>query len=220
MGTAVLYVVDDDPSVRQSLQRLLRVAGYEVRAFSTAMEFREAYDGTGPGCLLLDLCLPGLSGLEVLEQLEQQQSPLRVVFISGRGDIASTVAAMKHGALDFLTKPFDEQALLAAVSSALQRSAASWAEHLERATLRQRFDTLTPREREVCRLVAAGYLNKQAAYELGTAEKTIKVHRARVMSKLQVGSVAELVRLVDHLQPAVSSVVATRQSAVLDVTYA
>jgi FixJ family two-component response regulator len=195
-----LYVVDDDPSVRRSLFRVLVCLGHPVAVFPDAREFLEAYDGASPGCLVVDLCLPGPSGLDVVEQLGKMESPLSVVFISGHGDIPSTVAAMKHGALDFLTKPFDEQVLLNVVSAALARSTTKWAEREAREAMRQRFDTLTPREREVCRLVALGYLNKQTAFELGTAEKTIKVHRARVMSKLQVASVAELVRLVDHLQ--------------------
>jgi FixJ family two-component response regulator len=202
MGGPVVYVVDDDPSVRRSVQRLLAAADYQVTAFASGREFVDAYDGNAPGCLLLDQCLPDASGLDLLERLEQHESPLSVVFVSGHGDVPTTVAAMKHGALDFLTKPFEEHAILAAVAAALKRSAAKWAERQERAALWRRFDTLTPREREVCRLVAAGYLNKQTAYELGTAEKTVKVHRARVMSKLEVGSLAELVRLVDRLHPA------------------
>jgi FixJ family two-component response regulator len=132
-------------------------------------------------------------------RLEQQGSTLGVVFLSGHGDVPTTVAAMKHGALDFLTKPVDVATLLSAVRAALDRSTAACAARQERLELRHRFEALTPREREVCTLVAEGYLNKQTAFELGTAEKTVKVHRARVMSKLQVGSVAELVRLVDHL---------------------
>jgi RNA polymerase sigma factor (sigma-70 family) len=198
-GTPMVYVVDDDPSVRQSLQRLLRTAGHQVATFATAVEFFDAYVDGGRGCLVLDQCLPGLSGLDVLSDLEARQSPLSVIFISGYGDVPTTVTAMKHGALDFLPKPFDDETLLEAVSKALARSTEAWTAQQEKKTLRQRFETLTPREREVCRLVAAGFLNKQTAFELGTAEKTVKVHRARVMAKLQVASLAELVRLVDQL---------------------
>jgi RNA polymerase sigma factor (sigma-70 family) len=201
MCKSILYVVDDDLSVRRSMQRLLSSMGYSVLAFAGAREFLASYDGRGPGCLIVDLCLPDISGLDVLAEVEQRNSPLGVVFISGHGDIATTVTAMRHGALDFLTKPFNDEALLAVVTSALERSAERWAEQERLRALRQLFETLTPREREVCRLVAAGYLNKQTAYELGTAEKTVKVHRARVMAKLQVASVAELVRVVDHLTP-------------------
>jgi FixJ family two-component response regulator len=205
MRAQIVFIVDDDSSVRRALQRLLSSAGHETMAFGTVRELMEAYDDSGPGCLVLDLRLPGASGLELLQTLEERRSPLGVVCISGHGDVITSVAAMKHGALDFLTKPVDGEALLSAVAIALDRSASTWCAQQERARLRQRFATLTPRERQVCKLVAAGYLNKQAAYELGTAEKTIKVHRARVMSKLEVGSLAELVRLVDRLDPASSA---------------
>jgi FixJ family two-component response regulator len=201
MSKRLVYVVDDDPSVGRSIERLLRTTGHDVLTFSTAMQFLEVYDRSEPSCVLVDLCLPELTGLELLERLEQRQSPATVIVITGQGDIPSAVTALKHGALDFLTKPFDDTVLLGIVDDGLRRSEQRYAEQRTRAELWQRFETLTPREREVCRLVAAGNLNKQTAFELGTAEKTVKVHRARVMYKLQVTSVAELVRLVDHLPP-------------------
>ena len=215
MSRSTVFILDDDESVRRAIGRLLSSAGYDVCWFGTVEDFLEGYDCSGPGCLLLDLRLPRSSGLQLLQDLEGQGSPLGIVCISGYGDVPTSVAAMKHGALDFLTKPIEEHALLGAVSSAIQQSRLAWNAQQERVRLNQRFATLTPRERQVCELVAAGYLNKQAAYELGTAEKTITVHRARVMSKLEVGSVAELVRLFDRLNRAVAPPVHAAGAAAL-----
>ncbi len=195
---SVVHVLDDDPSVRQSFQRLLRSFGWKVRTYATVAELEAGGGVALPGCLLLDLRMPGVSGLDLLERLEEARSPLAVVLISGFGDVASTVRAMRHGAMDFLTKPVSEEQLIAAVTAAAARSADLWRLRNEQTTLLARLDRLTPREREVCTLVARGLLNKQIASQLGTSEKTVKVHRGRVMAKLGVSSVAELVRLVDR----------------------
>jgi FixJ family two-component response regulator len=199
MCKQVVHVVDSDAWTRQTVQRLLVPGGCEVRAFASATRFLAAYDGEEAGCVVLDL---QLRGFEVLARLSAMLSPLVVVFLSRTHDVGTVVAATKSGAFDFLVKPIDPTALVTAVSAALRESATRWAGCQAQIKLWERFNTLTPRERQVCRLVASGYLNKQAAYELGTAEKTVKVHRARVMAKLQVGSVAELVRFVDHLTAA------------------
>ena len=197
MGQQILYVVDADPTARAAVERLLRALGHEVKPFASAAAFLAAYDGFQAGCVILDL--PAGPRLDLLARLRAMASPLAALVVTRPHDVTGVVAAVKQGAFDVIINPGDVRALQPAVSAALHESASRWAAVQERAALRHRFDTLTPREREVCHLVAAGYLNKQAAYALGTAEKTIKVHRARVMAKLQVGSVAELVRLVDHL---------------------
>jgi FixJ family two-component response regulator len=199
MGVASLvHVLDDEPSIRRGFERLLRAYGWEVRGYGSVAEFR-ANGGSGrPGCLLLDVRLPEMSGLDLLEHLHDSASPLAVVLISGYGDVPSTVRAMRYGAVDFLTKPVSEEKLVDAVTTAAARSAEQWRLLNEQTALRARLARLTPRESQVCALVAQGLLNKQIAGELGTSEKTIKVHRARVMQKLQVGSVPELVRLVDR----------------------
>ena len=195
-----VFVVDDEPSVQTALIRLLASAGYQARGFLSARAFLAEYRPVAPGCLILDLQMPEVTGLNLLETLRVTDSALAVIFVSGRGDVPATAKAMKLGAVDFLTKPVDEAVLLGAVASASQLSTERWIEREEHAQLTERHRRLTPREREVCALVARGHLNKQIAFDLGTSEKTIKVHRARVMVKLGVGSVAELVRLVDRLQ--------------------
>ena len=197
--TPNVFVVDDEPSVQTALVRLLTSAGYQVRGFTSAQAFLGAYQPVSPDCLILDLQMPDITGLDLLEALRARDSALEVIFLSGRGNVPATAKAMKMGAIDFLTKPVDDEVLLAAVASALTLSSARWAARIERATLSDRYALLTPREREVCALVARGLLNKQIAADLGTAEKTVKVHRARVMEKLGVQSVAELVRFVDRL---------------------
>ncbi|KYF69616.1 response regulator transcription factor [Sorangium cellulosum] len=199
-SASTVFVVDDDPSVLRALERLLRSAGYAVEAYASPGEFRDRAPSERPGCAVVDLRMPGLGGLELQEELERRGCPLPVVFLTGHGDVPSSVRAMKAGAVDFLTKPCDDTDLLAAVARAIARDAAARAARSEQQALRTRFDALTPREREVCLRVARGLLNKQIADELGAAEKTIKVHRGRVMEKLGVESVAELVRLVDRLQ--------------------
>jgi len=200
MPSPNVFVVDDEVSVQAALVRLLTSAGYGVRGFLSAQEFLGAYQPVAPDCLVLDLHMPEVTGLDLLEMLKAMDSALEVVFLSGRGDVPATAQAMKMGAVDFLTKPVDEGVLLDAVASALKASTVRWAARQERRGLEARHELLTPREREVCALVARGFLNKQIASDLGTSEKTVKVHRARVMSKLGVGSVAELVRFVDRLQ--------------------
>ena len=194
-----VFVVDDEPSVQTALVRLLVSAGYQAWGFPSARAFLAAYRPVAPGCLILDLHMPDVTGLDLLETLRMTDSALGVIFVSGRGDVPATATAMKMGAVDFLTKPVDEAVLLRAVRSASQLSTDRWIEREEHARLGERHRRLTPREREVCALVARGLLNKQIAVDLGTSEKTIKVHRARVMAKLGVASVAELVRFVDRL---------------------
>jgi FixJ family two-component response regulator len=194
----VVFVVDDDPSVRKSLARLLGSAGYRTESFASAQEFLARGTDSGPACLVLDLQLPGPSGLDLQESLASSGAPLPIVFITGHGDIPASVKAMKGGAVDFLPKPFQAEALLGAVSKALERDAAARRERAESSALASRIRALTPRERQVFALVATGKLNKQIAAELGTSEKTVKVHRGRVMQKLSVSSLAELVRLADR----------------------
>lgn len=181
--------------------RLLKTAGHAVEAFASAREFlaRERYDG--PGCLVLDLRMPEMTGLELQDALERAGHTVQVVFISGHGDIPASVKAMRAGAIDFLTKPVQHRALLQAIERALARDAAARGDRAERDAARSRLARLTTRERQVCDLVATGLLNKQIAGELGTGEKNIKWHRAHVMQKLGVSSVAELVRLVDRAGP-------------------
>jgi FixJ family two-component response regulator len=192
-----VYVVDDDRSFLRSIDRLLRVAGHSVQTFRSANEFLAATRPDGVACLLLDLRMPGLNGLELQERLSAAGDRLPIVFLSGHAEFHAGVRALKAGAIDFLEKPFTEGELLAAVSSALERDRSARERRTHRDDARTRLARLTPRERQVCDLVATGLLNKQVAAELGTAEKTVKCHRGRVMEKLAVGSVAELVRLVD-----------------------
>ncbi|NWG75453.1 MAG: response regulator transcription factor [Rubrivivax sp.] len=196
-----VHVVDDDPSILRSLSRLLRSAGYRVESFSSAEEFLlyRSHSPGVPGCAIVDLRLPGLNGLELQDGLNQQKEPLPVIFLTGHGDIPSSVRAMKREAVDFLTKPVCAEDLLAAVQRALEADSAAREERHRKQELRARYEKLTPREREVLVLVARGMLNKQIAFELGTAERTIKAHRAKVMAKMQVDSVAELVRAADFL---------------------
>jgi FixJ family two-component response regulator len=200
IDSPLVYVVDDDKSVRTALVRLLSSAEYPARQFASVEAFLRECSPDLPGCLLLDLRLPALSGLDLIEELEQRGSPVGVIVISGRGEIQDGVKAMKLGAVDFLTKPLDEMQLLQRVAFALDLSRERYRKKSEDAALRERFETLTPRERQVCDLVSSGLLNKQVAAQLGVAEKTVKIHRGRVMSKLGVHSVAELVRFVDRVR--------------------
>jgi len=194
-----VFVVDDDLSFRRGLGRLVRSAGFTVETFAAASEFLQRPATAAPGCVLIDLRMPGMNGLELQEAIAAAGHTMPVIFMTGAGDVPSTVTAMKAGALDFLTKPFDEERLLDAIRRALERDAQQRAQREERKKGQARYNELTPREREVCGLVARGMLNKQIAFHLGTTEKTIKVHRSRVMEKLEVRSVADLVRLVDRL---------------------
>jgi two-component system response regulator FixJ len=202
---ALVCVVDDDASVRSSLSRLFRAARLRVEIFASAQEYLERAAHDGPSCLVLDIQMPGLDGL-ALQHALADRAP-QVVFLTGCGDVPMCAGAMKAGAVDFLTKPADEHALLSAVGCALVRSAKARRSRAEQAAARARLDTLTPREIDVMRGVIAGLLNKQIAGELGAAEKTIKIHRGRVMEKMGVASVADLVRVtqVAGVMPAVAA---------------
>jgi FixJ family two-component response regulator len=193
-----VFVVDDDRSVRTSLANLLESNDYTVETFASASEYLARGPHLGPTCLVLDVRLPGLDGLALQRQLTERGRLEQIVFITGHGDIPMGIQAMKRGAVDFLPKPFDDEALLSAVGQALARSAETWRRRDELAQIRASISTLTPREFEVFRLVIAGSLNKQIAAELGAALRTIKTHRGRVMHKLGVESVAELVRLAQR----------------------
>jgi len=188
-------VVDDDALVLRSLGRLLRSAGFAVRTFPSSEEFLSKTQSGEPGCLVLDLTMPGVNGLDLQAQLARTGNECPVVFLSGNADISQSVKAMKAGAVDFLTKPVDREKLLAAVRIAIGKDVNARAARQARDAIASRLAALTPREHEVLAGVVAGKLNKQIAAELGTAEKTIKVHRARVMKKMRAGSVAELVFL-------------------------
>jgi len=195
----VVFVVDDDPSVRKSLARLIGSAGHAVEAFASAREFlaRERYPG--PCCVVLDVRMPGLTGLDLQEALAGAGRRMSIVFITGHGNISMSVKAMKGGAVDFLTKPVDDKDLLAAIERCVARDVQDLGAEARVAKIQERVKTLTPRETKVFALVVTGMLNKQIASELGISEKTVKVHRARVMEKMRAGSVAELVRLADRV---------------------
>ena len=199
MASPLVVVVDDEPFVRSYLSRLLSSNGYQVAAFASADELLERELPPQPGCVLLDLFLPGLGGLEVQRVLAERAGHLPVIFMSGRGTVPLSVEAMKNGALDFLTKPLDAQKLLQAVARAVKLSAESISERAVDADIEQRIRSLSRRQIEVIRLVSLGRLNKQIATELEILEKTVKVHRARAMRKLGVRSVAELVHLADRI---------------------
>jgi RNA polymerase sigma factor (sigma-70 family) len=190
-----VFIVDDAPEVRKSLSRVLGAAGYQVRSFESAEGFLAEHPGGAQGCLLLDICMPGLSGIELQQALVGFPNALPIVFLTGIGDIRTCVDAMKEGAVDFLTKPIDNVRLFAALDQALRRDEEQRVQGEIRRVIHQRLETLTPRERQVMAQVIRGRLNKQIAAELGTGEKTVKVHRARMMSKMVARSVAELVQL-------------------------
>jgi FixJ family two-component response regulator len=195
----VVFVVDDDPSVRKSLTRLLAAAGYAVETFASAREFLARERHAGPCCLVLDVRMPGLTGLELQEALAAAGRRMSIVFVTGHVDVPMSVKAMKRGAVDLLTKPFDAKDLLNAVQRALAKDMEDLGVEARVAEVQERVKTLTPREAGVFALVVTGMLNKQIAFELGISEKTVKVHRARVMEKMRAGSVAELVRLADRV---------------------
>jgi FixJ family two-component response regulator len=196
---SIVYVVDDDSSVREAIKSLIRSVGLRVETFGTAQEFLKSARPDAPGCVVLDVRLPGLSGLDLQRELAANGINLPVIFITGHGDIPMSVRAMKAGALEFLTKPFRDQDLLDAILQALERDLSARQQRSETAELRERFDSLTSREREVIGLVVSGLLNKQIAGELGTSEVTIKIHRSQVMKKMGAGSLAELVRMTEKL---------------------
>jgi FixJ family two-component response regulator len=195
-GVPCVSVVDDDAAVLKSLDRLLRSAGFAVRTFPSPQVFLEQHDGDAPGCVVLDLSMPGLDGLQLQQALAHSGGHSPVIFITGFGDVPSSVRAMKAGAVDFLTKPFDQTQLLTAVRAAIEIDRIARLERAERSSVGMRVAALTPRERQVMAHVVAGHLNKQIAADLGISEKTVKVHRARVMTKMGVASVAELVTTV------------------------
>ena len=196
---SIVYVIDDDSSVRKAIENLLRSVGLLVETFSDAREFLRPRHADLPSCLILDVRLPGLSGLELQREMNQAQIRMPIIFITGHGDIPMSVRAMKGGAIEFLTKPFRDQDMLDAVNQALTADASSREQYRQLRELRKRFVTLTGREREVMKLVVSGLLNKQAAGELGVSEVTIKVQRAQVMRKMKASSLADLVRMAGKL---------------------
>jgi RNA polymerase sigma factor (sigma-70 family) len=196
---ALVFVVDDDASLRASLQDLLASVGLRVVACASAQEFLRRPRPEGPSCLVLDVRLPGLSGLELQRQLVAGDRDMPIIFITGHGDIPMSVQAMKAGAVEFLPKPFRDQDLLDAIHQALARDRQAREQRAQREALRRRFDTLTPRQREVMARMVAGRLNKQIAGELGTSEATVKTHRQQVMAKMRAESLADLIRIADQL---------------------
>ena len=197
-GAPVVYVVDDDPDVLKAVERLLLSADLAVQTFQSPERFLQCLDSTRTGCLVVDLAMPGLSGLELQEELERRASLLPIVFLTGRGDIATSVRAMKRGAVDFLTKPVDDTTLVGVIQDALAKARGLRQARDERARAEERLARLTARERQVLEYVVAGRRNKQIAADLGTAEKTVKFHRGNLMRKMGVRSVAELVKLAQR----------------------
>lgn len=195
-----VFLIDDDASVRRAMTRLIKSAGYEVQTFASARDFLDCGWQTGKtACVVLDVRMPGLSGLDLQHELDMKKATLPIIFVTGYGDVPTSVKAMKAGAVDFLEKPVRAKVLLSTIEQALARAARDRIEREQREEIRKRIDSLTPREREVMDLIVRGSLNKQVAYELGTVEKTIKVHRARVMEKMKADSLAELVRLTEKV---------------------
>ena len=199
--TPQIFVVDDDPSVLVALKRLLTSADYSVRAFSSPLEFLSVHDPATPGCAIIDVGMDRMSGIVLQERLMLGEQPRPIIFLTGCDDVRVSVQAMKAGALDYLSKPVSDHALLGAVENALEYDRKARATREESAELRRRYGSLTVREREVMAQIVRGRLNKQIAYDLGIVEKTAKVHRGRVMEKMQVRSVASLVRIAERLTP-------------------
>jgi FixJ family two-component response regulator len=198
---AVVFIVDDDASLRRSVERLVRSLGLDVQTFASAREFLDGARAERPGCLVLDVRMPGSSGLDLQRELAKRGVEIPIIFLTAHGDIPMTVRAMKAGAVEFLTKPVKPGDLLAAVRAAIERGRVSHRARREVEALRERYERLTPREREVLPLLVAGLLNKQIGGELATSERTVKFHRAHIMKKMQADSLAELVRMVERLGP-------------------
>jgi len=197
---SIVFVVDDDPSVRCAIKRLIGTVGLQVQLFGSAQDFLASKLPNMPSCLVLDVRLPGSSGLALQRQLVEANFQIPIIFITAHGDVPMTVRAMKAGAVEFLTKPFHDQDLLDAIHSALERDRGRRQQEAGLAVLRERFESLSPREREVVSMVVSGMLNKQIAAQIGTAENTVKVHRSRAMEKMQANSLADLVKMIQRLQ--------------------
>jgi len=200
----IVFVVDDDISVRESLELLIHNEGWQPKMFASAQEFLDCPRALVPSCLLLDISLPGLNGLDLQKRIAVERTDMPIIFITGYGDVPKTVQAMKAGAVEFLTKPFNDEVLLTAVRQALERSRLSLAQESEMHELRDRYASLTPREREVMALVVSGLLNKQVGGELGISEITVKAHRGQVMQKMKANSIADLVKMAGRLHHSVA----------------
>ena len=200
--TPIVFVVDDDVSVRESLELLIRYEGWKAEIFASAADFLSRPRALVPSCLILDLSLPGLSGLDLQRRIASERTDMPIIFITGHGDVPSTVQAMKAGAVEFLTKPFTDDALLCAIRQALERSRAALGQDAELQQLRDRYDSLSARERQVMELVVSGLLNKQVGGELGISEITVKAHRGRVMQKMKADSLPQLVEMAGRLRSA------------------
>ena len=199
-ASPIIFIVDDDISVRESLELLIQNEGWQPKPFASAQEFLDCPRAVVPSCLVLDLSLPGLDGLELQKRLAVERTDMPIIFITGYGDVPKTVQAMKRGAVEFLTKPFNDEVLLTAIKQALERSRLALADEMEMQELRDRYASLTPRERQVMALVVSGLLNKQVGGELGISEITVKAHRGQVMQKMKANSVADLVKMAGRLR--------------------